>query len=151
MYPTAARQLADLLVTSEDGTTQLVVEVKRNSQPETMAAAQAMREQVAASNPACFFLCVSPQRFWLWSPISIVPVYEGDTKALLNRYIDLQKAPLATLGEREFMLVVYAWLSSVIFKPAETLSTMPGQQWLVTTGLQPLIYRGYIQLEGEVR
>ncbi|MDJ0365900.1 hypothetical protein QMK33_12120 [Hymenobacter sp. H14-R3] len=149
MYPTTARLLTDLFVTSEDGTTQLVIEVKRSARPELAEAAQAMRELVAASSPVCFFLFISTQKFWVWNPASAVPAYEGDTEALLTRYINLKKVPLATLGGREFILLVYSWLGSIIFKPAETLLKMPGQEWLVTTGLQPLIHRGYIHLEGE--
>lgn len=139
-----------MLLTSEDGTTQLVIETKRHEGPEMAEAAQAMRERVAARVPGSFFLFVSTRQYWLWAPSAATPTHQGDTAALLERYINLDKIPLATLGSREFNLVVYSWLGSVIFKPAEVLLKMPGQEWLVTTGLHPVIYRGYIHLEAEV-
>lgn len=147
MYSIADHWLADLLVTSEDGTTQLLIETKKAAATGMVDMARTIRKQVAASIPNSFFLFISTQRFWLWSPAAVEPVYEGNTDALLGRYVNLKKTPLHTLSGRGFLLLVYSWLGSVIFKPAQTLLEMPGQKWLVTSGLQPLIYKGYIHLE----
>jgi hypothetical protein len=150
MYPPTSRLRADLLVTSDDGTTQLIIEAKKSGKADIASVAKEMREHVAASSPNSYFLFISTKKFWLWSPLATEPTYEGDANTLLERYVDLAKVPLNSLGGREFELLVYSWLSSIIFKPAATLLDMPGQQWLVTTGLQPLIHRGYIHLEAEV-
>lgn len=150
MYPPTSRLRADLLVTSDDGTTQLIIEAKKSGKADIVGVAKAMREHIAVNSPNSYFLFISTQKFWLWPPLTMEPTYEGNANALLERYVDLAKVPLSTLGGREFELLVYSWLSSIIFKPATTLLNMPGQQWLVTTGLQPLIYRGHIHLEAEV-
>ncbi|GAB2452226.1 hypothetical protein GCM10011375_39200 [Hymenobacter qilianensis] len=150
MYTSTSRLRADLLVKSEDGTTQLIIEAKKSSRADIVGVAQVIREQVTATVSSSYFLFISTQKFWLWPPLAMEPTYEGDTATLLERYVDLTKVPLITLGGREFELLIYSWLSSIIFKPATTLLEMPGQQWLVTTGLHPLIYKGYIHLEAEV-
>lgn len=150
MYSPTSRLRTDLLVTSDDGTTQLIIEAKKSVKAGIAGVAREMREHVAASNPNSYFLFVSTQKFWLWSPFAMEPTYEGEANTLLERYVDIAKVPLNSLGGREFELLVYSWLSSIIFKSATTLLDMPGQQWLVTTGLHPLIYKGYIHLEAEV-
>lgn len=149
MQMLSARQRADLLVTSEDGQPQLVVETKRKP-GDTAALVAAAHAQFKSLAQSCFFLLVTPDKFWLWAPSAEAPAYEGNTAALLERYINLDKIPLNSLEGREFVLVVYSWLGSVIFKPADVLSKLPAQRWLVDTGLHPLIYRGYIQLEAEL-
>jgi hypothetical protein len=70
--------------------------------------------------------------------------------SLLERYINLDKVPLATVRGEAFESLIYAWLGSVIFKPANVLLELPAQRWLVETGLHPLIYRGYIQWESNL-
>ena len=140
---------ADMLVTASDGSAQLVVEVKRGLERDLGGVAQATWERVGRYAPDSFFLFVATRQFWLWAPAATTPTYQGDTATLLGRYLNLDRIPLATLDEREFSLLVYSWLGSVIFKSAEALRQLPGQSWLVETGLQPLIYRGYIQLESE--
>lgn len=147
MYSPVSRLRADLLVTSAEGTPQLIIEVKKYHQGIPLGLVRAVRERVAVSSPGSYFLFISTQRFWLWPPRAPAPSFEGEADALLAQYIDLTQAPLASLSGHEFELLVYSWLSSVIFKPAATLLTMPGQQWLVTTGLQPLIYKGFIRLD----
>lgn len=142
----AAQLRADLLVTSEDGAPQLVIEVNNGRDIGTSLPA-ATHAQYKAMGAVGFLLLVTPRRFWLWSPAAEAPTYEGDTSTLLERYIHLDKVPLATLDGRGFSSVVYSWLGSIIFKPAEVLLTIPGQEWLVETGLHPHIYRGYIHWE----
>lgn len=144
---TAPSLRADILVTAGDGTTQLVVEVKRNLGKEMETVARAIRERAKGYVPDSFFLFVATRQFWLWAPAASAPVYQGDTAALLGRYANLEKIPLATLDELDFNLLVYSWLGSVMFKSAEALRQLPGQAWLVDTGLQPLIYRGYLHRE----
>lgn len=138
---------ADILVTASDGTTQLVVEVKRNKGKDIETVARAVREQIKRYAPDSFFLFVATGQFWLWAPTASAPAYQGDTAVLLGRYANLEKIPLVMFDEQEFTLLVYSWLGSVTFKSAEALRQLPGQAWLVDTGLQPLIYRGYIQRE----
>ena len=149
MLITAPKLQADLLVTSQEGKTQLVIETRRTAEGDWDEEVQKMREQAAAYAPGSFFLFITLRQFVLWAPSAVAPTYRGDTNALLGRYIDLNRVPLSDLRGQGFKLLVYSWLGSVIFKPAETLLALPGQQWLVETGLQPLIYRGYIQLAME--
>lgn len=147
MSSSVVHRLADLSVTAEDGTTQLLIETKHQYQADSSAAARAVWQHVEDRYTNSFFLFVSTRKFWLWSPGATEASYQGETDQLLERYVNLNKVPLATLGGREFTLLVYSWLGSIIFKPASTLLTIPGQEWLVTTGLHSHIYRGFIHLE----
>jgi hypothetical protein len=141
---------ADILVTASDGKTQLVVEIRRNQGKDIEEVAQTFRERIRRYVPDSFFLFVATRQFWLWTPASSTPAYQGDTAVLLGRYANLEKIPLVMFDEQEFYQLVYSWLGSVTFKSAEALRQMPGQAWLVDTGLQPLIYRGYIQREAVI-
>jgi hypothetical protein len=139
----------DLVVTSAEGIPQLLVEAKSHRNiPAAMAAE--WHHRASAYNPACFALFVATDKFWLWAPGGTTPTYEGDTMSLLERYINLDKVPLATVRGEAFESLIYAWLGSVIFKPANVLLELPAQRWLVETGLHPLIYRGYIQWESNL-
>lgn len=149
MLITAPRLRADLLVTSQDGKTQLVIETKRSAEGEWDEDVQQLREQATAYAPGSFFLFITIRQFVLWAPSASTPTYRGDTEKLLERYIDLTRVSLADLRGQGLKLLVYGWLGSIIFKPAETILTIPGQGWLVETGVHPLIYRGYIQLTTE--
>ena len=136
-----------MLVASENGTNKLLIEVKRLEDNEVLAA-NAFHRRATALMPGSFLLFVSTRQFWLWAPAATAPTHQGDTAALLRRYLDLDRVPLASLTEWELNLVVYSWVSSVMFKPAATLLELPEQEWLVRTGLHPVIHRGYIQREG---
>ena len=125
-----------------------MIEVKRQEGNEEIAAS--FHQRAAALVPGCFLLFVSIRKFWLWAPTATTPTHQGDTEALLRRYLDLDRVPLASLTGQELDLVVYSWVSSVMFKPAATLLELPEQEWLVRTGLHPVIYRGYIQREALV-
>ena len=138
----------DLVVTSEEGVPQLMVEVK-SGKDMTVVAAEWHR-QAATYDTSCFLLFVATDKFWLWAPATATPVYEGDTVLLLERYINLEKVALTAVQGQAFDSLVYAWLGSVIFKPASTVLALPAQRWLVETGLHPLIYRGYIQWEASL-
>jgi hypothetical protein len=138
----------DLVVTSAEGIPQLLVEAK--SQQNIAALAGEWQQRAAGYSPACFSLFVATDKFWLWAPAGTSPAYEGDTIPLLERYINLDKVPLTTVRGQAFESLVYAWLGSVIFKPANVLVELPAQRWLVETGLHPLIYRGYIQWESSL-
>lgn len=138
----------DLVVTSAEGVPQLLVEAK--SQSNLWAVAAEWHQRAALHNPFCFLLFVATDKFWLWTPGGVEPAYEGNTMPLVERYIDLHKVPLATVRGQAFESLIYAWLGSVIFKPASVLLELPAQQWLVDTGLHPLIYRGYIQWEASL-
>lgn len=146
MYSTSAFLQTDLLVTAEDGVPHLLVEVRSHAQAGRVIG-QALWRQVVAEQPGNYLLFITNQRFWLWQPGHPEPVYEGDTADLLARYIQLDRVPLSSLDGRELTTVVYAWLGSIIFKPAAVLAAWPAQQWLVESGLHSLIYRGYIQWE----
>lgn len=139
------RLRADIVVTSQEGEPRLLVETK-TSRFDTSKVVIDAPERVIP--PECYFLLITPQAFWLVPPQAQNATYEGQTEALLERYIDTKKLPLITLGDAEFASVVASWLGSIIFKPAEVLLTMPAQRWLVETGLHHEIVRGYIKREG---
>jgi hypothetical protein len=149
MLSSIVHRLADLSVTAEDGTIQLLIETKHQYQVDSLEAAQAIWQRVMDRHADSYFLFISTRKFWLWLPGATEASYQGETDQLLRRYVNLNKVPLATLGGREFTLLVYSWLGSIIFKPASTLLTIPGQEWLVTTGLHSHIYRGFIHLEAD--
>lgn len=149
MLMTAPKLHADLLVTSPEGETHLVIATRRGAEGEWDEEMQQLREQAAAYAPGSFFLFITIRQFVLWAPSATTPTYRGDTEKLLERYIDLTRVSLADLRGQGLKLLVYGWLGSIIFKPAETILTIPGQEWLVETGVHPLIYRGYIQLATE--
>lgn len=138
----------DLVVTSEEGVPHLLVEVK--SGKDMTAGAAEWHRWAATYDTSCFLLFVATDKFWLWAPGATAPVYEGDTAPLLERYINLEKVALTAIRGQAFDSLIYAWLGSVIFKPARAVLALPAQRWLVETGLHPLIYRGYIQWEARV-
>lgn len=140
----AVRLRADILVTSQEGQPRLLVETKRGRYA-TIHLAVGQGERVIP--PDCYFLVVTPQRYWLTLPQADMPAHEGETTPLLERYIDTEKVPLNSLRDAEFASVVASWLGSVMFKSAEMLLTMPAQRWLVETGLHQEIRRGYIKRE----
>ena len=111
MLSAPTRLRADILVASEDGTNRLLIEVKRLESNELLAA-NTFHQRAAALVPGCFLLFVSTRKFWLWAPTATAPTHEGDTVALLRRYLDLDRVPLASLTGQELDLVVYSWVSS---------------------------------------
>lgn len=138
------RLRADILVTSQEGEPRLLVETKK-SRFDTSKLVVGAADRLIPSE--CYFLLITPLAFWLVPPQAENATYEGQTEALLERYIDTEKVPLNTLGDAEFASVVASWLGSVIFKTAEVLLTIPAQRWLVETGLHQEIRRGYIKRE----
>ncbi|WP_046242519.1 hypothetical protein [Hymenobacter terrenus] len=137
----------DIAVTSQEGETVLLVEVKRSAKTDYNDGLVRLRAYCQALEKDVFLMLVNTGQYWLWNSSSEEPIYTGATPLLLANYIDLQKVPLTQLDGYSFASVVYSWLGSVIFKDSATLLKMPTQKWLVESGIHQQIYRGYIHRE----
>lgn len=145
----------DFTVSSATGEEQLLVEVKNWTS--TSAKADKQRRTLIAQrrmfgHPECYFLLVTPSHMALWLPaedeqLIAISAYEMKSALVLANYLTIERHPLQTLTEQDFSLVISSWLGSVMFKPESTLLEMPGQAWLVESGLHARIYRGYIHRE----
>jgi hypothetical protein len=142
-----ARFRPDIAVTSPEGETMLLIEVKRNLKPDYKEGLAQLRAYHQVLEKDVYLMLVNVSHYWLWNSSVEEPIHDGESAVLLANYIDLQKVPLAQLESQGLTSLVYSWLGSVIFKPAATLLTMPAQKWLVESGLHEHIYRGYIHQE----
>ena len=137
----------DFIVSSAAGEEQLVVEVKKWGY-ESPQLSQLV-EMHFGQRPT-YFLLATPEAITLWPPAgpgqTATPVSTPAAEVLAN-YLDVRRHPLQKLGEAELGLVVSSWLDSIMFKPAQTLRTMPAQAWVVESGLHERIYRGFIRRE----
>ena len=138
----------DFVITSATGEEQLLVEVK--TWMPTPAQAQELHRRYGY--PDCYFLLATPDRMALWLPTQheqpgASSTYAVDASVVLANYLTIERHPLQALTGQELSLVISSWLGSVMFKPARTLLDMPGQAWLVESGLHERIYRGYIHRE----
>lgn len=147
----------DFIVSSATGENRLLVEVKKWAPTPMQSGQHAVvnhqREQIGLSN--CYYLLVTPERMTLWPPSAAAhsdSVLRSATRQVLSvevlaDYLAIERYPLTTLSEQELSLIVSSWLGSVMFKPAETLLSMPAQAWLVQSGVHEAIHRGYVRRE----
>lgn len=144
------RYTSDVTITSPDGETRLLVEVK-SREPADAEWARRFRRNILAhfpDNGSAYFLLVLPESLYLWEPDSgpeEEPDYEGSTEKALRPY--LEKAEVERLDGRAFEFLVSSWLSDLVALEPSEEELGPALRWLIDSGLYAKIRGGSVERE----
>lgn len=140
----------DIVIHSSDGKLQLVVEIKNIANTDAAWATHYRRNmlahQVIPISP--YFLLVAADRMYLWtdsaSTPTAAPSVEGDTKAVLARYLPAQLASFSPSG---LEMASQLWLGELTAFPNSSHRNGDEKRLIEDTGLLDKIHTGSLTLE----
>lgn len=153
-------RLADIAVYAQDGTLQLVVEVKNKAGASAEWVAQMRRDLLAYSviPKSPYFLLALPDFFHLWKnawqddrfvPADAPPDYTIEAAEALAAYLDGPALSLNTISEDGLELLVISWLDDLV-RYARPHGEGNTSAWLFDSGLYQAIRNGSVVTEAIV-
>ena len=140
----------DIVIHSSDGKLQFVVEIKSISNTDSTWATHYRRNlllhQVIPISP--YFLLVAADRMYLWTDSASMPTaapsVEGDTKAVLARYLPTQHGSFSPSG---LEMASQLWLGELTAFPNSSHRNADEKRLIEDTGLLNKIQTGSLTLE----
>ena len=146
---------ADLIVYSQEGNVQLVVEVKKTKDVSRQWVEQfrrnlLMHSVIPSSN---YFLFVLPRHTYLWkNGTATESARQADytilTKDILKPYTN--EINVDSISEQSLELLVHSWLSDLVNSALTRQRSTREQAWLFDSGLYESIKNGSIRTEVHV-
>jgi hypothetical protein len=141
----------DLVIYSRDNEPSLIVEVK-NKRAVSESWARDFRRNLLAHGGfprAPYFLLVTPDQLYLWSPgsdgLDAPPDASASTRDTLKVFLDA--LPSERMDEVSLEMVTHAWLSSLAGPSLARDDVRRQHEWLVDSGLFDSIEGGHVELE----